>query len=573
MADKFSEFKPIRESIKRKSANDIDNLQRHGSKIYKSHASGTSTPVPNAEEIEKVRFENGIEVDKDDCVGPILRFSDSNLRQDILEILSKRNIVSPTPVQMQAIPVLLSGKDLIAIAPTGSGKTFAYLVPLINFLKSNVQRCNTPRKPYALIIAPTRELMQQILDCCKDLLCDEVHNNMSVANRPVLGNQHHSSSSSHSHQLFAMNSNVQEVNVRDNLYVPSHIQNSAVQGPQYYPYSMQSVNEKQPVMMGYHSNFYSQQPMSKYMPEYKGSDAYLMHSQYTVTGICGGVPIKDQVDILRSGSDIIVGTPGRIIDLCQRNIMNLDEIRFIVLDECDKMLDMGLEEQLRKLFAIIMSKDIPRQTSLWSATLPDSLERLARSAVIDPITIHIGIKDTVSNNITQNIVFMHTYQKEKKLLQTLRQTKFPPVLVFTSSIVVADEVTKLLKQEEFFVGGLHSHLPQPDRFKVLAEFRSGKLDVLVATDLASRGLDIPDITHVINYDTPNTIEDYIHRCGRTGRFGRPGQTTTFLTLECKIAEDLRFLLESTGVPVPNALKDTKQFGKKVLKTEFGDRVL
>ena len=116
-------------------------------------------------------------------------------------------------------------------------------------------------------------------------------------------------------------------------------------------------------------------------------------------------------------------------------------------------------------------------------------------------------------------------------------------------------------------------MPQSDRFKALTEFRNGNLDVLVATDLASRGLDIPDITHVINYDTPNTIEDYIHRCGRTGRFGRPGQATTFLTLECKIAEDLKFLLESTGFPIPIALKDTKQFGKKVLKTEFGDRVL
>ena len=572
MADKISEFKPIRESKKRKSANGIDNLQRHGSKVYRPHASDTNTPARNAEEIEKVRFENGIEVDKDDCVGPILRFSDSDLQQDILEILSKRSIVSPTPVQMQAIPILVSGNDLIAIAPTGSGKTLGYLIPLLSFLKSN--RCNTPRKPCALIMAPTRELMQQILDCCKDLLYDIVHETMSISNRPVLRNQHHSFSSSHSHQFSGgMNANAQDVNVTNTLYAPSHIHNSTVQNLQYYPYSMQPVNEQQPVMMGYHPHCYPQLPMSKYMPEYEGPNACLMHGHYTVTGICGGIPIKDQVDALRNGSDIIVGTPGRIIDLCQRNILNLDEVKFIVLDECDKMLDMGLEEQLRKLFAIIMSKDIPRQTSLWSATLPDSLERLARSAVIDPITIHVGIKDTVSNNITQNVVFMHTYQKEKKLLQTLRQTKFPPVLVFASSIVTVDEITKLLKQEEFFVGGLHSQLPQSDRFKALTEFRNGNLDILVATDLASRGLDIPDITHVINYDTPNTIEDYIHRCGRTGRFGRPGQATTFLTLECKIAEDLKFLLESTGFPIPIALKDTKQFGKKVLKTEFGDRVL
>ena len=566
MAANTREFAPIRKSKKRFYATDVDSLKPYGKKAPKS---STSTSLsPNAEKVEKIRFENGIEVDRDDCVEPIVQFADSNLQQDILEVLAKRNILSPTPVQMQAIPVLLSGSDLIAIAPTGSGKTFGYLIPLLCFLRSHARKKIPPRKPSSLIMAPTRELMQQILHCCTDLL-----QALPSASQPILDNQHYVLPSTRSPSFPTLNSNSYGLITRNESYTASHFQNFAMQDPQYQPYLPPYTKAQQSIEMDGPSYCYPESLNSHFSVNQLPDGGSSMHDHYKVTGVCGGLPLRDQIKMLGNGSDIIVGTPGRLIDLCQRNIISLDEVRFIVLDECDKMLEMGLEEQLRKLFAIIMSNDISRQTSLWSATLPDSLERLARSSVVNPITIHVGIKDTISKNIYQNVTFMHTYQKGKKLLQTLRQTKFPPVLIFASSVAAVDEIAEMLKEEEFFAEGLHSQLPQTDRFKILRDFRNGNLDILVATDLASRGLDIPDITHVINYDTPNTIEDYIHRCGRTGRFGRPGQATTFLTLECKIAEDLKFLLESTGVDIPAALKDTKQFGKKVLKTDFGDRVL
>lgn len=560
------DYKPIREERKRPSDKSIDEIKPYGSKIYISNDYRTIPAGPSTEVIEKIRFNNGIEVDNDDCPGPIVEFKDSNLQREILNALTRRNILCPTPVQMQAIPVLMAGRDLIAIAPTGCGKTLGYLIPLLSFLKSHVREGQTPSKISAIIMAPTRELMQQILECCKDLLHDlNMDQNLHCTSGQILGSLYQQDDGHSSHFPF-VNTQSETQNHQFAFKLPHTMHSPQYSTHLYPPAQIHGVAN----VSGYS---YAGIPNSSFVPGYQASHHTATINHYTVTGICGGVPIKEQVDMLRNGTNIIVGTPGRVIDLCQRNIICLDEIRFIVLDECDKMLDMGLEDQLRKLFAMMTAKDVAKQTSLWSATLPDSLERLARSSVINPITIHVGIKDTVSSNIEQNVIFLHTYQKKKKLLQILRQTKFPPVLIFASSIDTVEDLLILLKTEEFFVEGLHSKLPQPDRFKIISDFRKGDFDVLVATDLASRGLDIPDITHVINFDTPNSIEAYIHRCGRTGRFGRPGKTTTFLTLDCKIAEDLKFLLESTGCNVPAALQDTKQFGKKILRTEFGDRFI
>ena len=546
-----SVFIPIRKGTKRK----IDDSYQKFSSYGNRHCSKRND-VSSAEEIEKVRFNNLIEVDDADCPEPFVKFENSNLQRDILNALSARSINLPTPVQMQSIPVLLAGKDLIAVAPTGSGKTLAYLLPLLSFLKTLTHRNRMAGSPSALIMTPTRELMQQVVHCSQDLLSDiEVDQAHSAADMQFCGDQLHSST--FSSPVLPMNTQWQTFD----------------HSLQFHSHNFPLANLQSTALTGEH--LCNQPNVSSVGGILNPSGGYQsgMNGCYKVAGICGGVPINQQIEILRNGVDIIVATPGRLIDLCQKRIISLDGVKFIVLDECDKMLDMGLEDQLRKLFAIITSMDIPRQTSLWSATLPDSLERLARSSVVNPITLHVGIKDTLPRNIEQNVMFLHTYQKDKKLLQTLRQTMYPPVLVFVASSDSVNTVTKLLKDEEFYAEGIHSKLLQASRFKVMSDFRSGVLDVLVATDLASRGLDIPMITHIINYDTPNTIEDYIHRCGRTGRFGRPGKATTFLTLDCKIAEDLKFLLESTGHTVPIALKDTKQFGKRVLKTEFGDRVL
>lgn len=583
-AEKTPEFRPIRKELKLGADISLEDnyMQPYGIETGIKNQKSSRLDISSAEELEKVRFQNGIEVDEDGCPGPISTFEESTLPKELISILGKYNVYQPTPVQMQAIPILLSGRDLIAVAPTGSGKTFGYLLPLFTFLK---QKCGIGYKntgsPVALIISPTRELMQQIVNTCESIFSGLP--NKTVGHNAKQEYKEHTSTSSSfhqgstpsqtyefsegtvsgfydrgkysSHQGVDYISNKSTTVYNDGLYAGSYDLTFDRPANIFPTHSMQSIQ----LQVGHHQN----------MP--------LQHKQieerFTVYGVCGGIPVSVQSARLKSDVNVIVGTPGRLIDLCQRNILNLENVNYLVLDECDKMLEMGLEEQVRKLIAMITLKEMPRQTSLWSATLPSSLERLARSSVINPVTLHVGVKDTVCKNIEQDIVFMHTYQKPKKLLQTLRKTKHPPVLVFVSTIPAVDEVVQLLTEEEFCVQGLHSQLEQTNRFQIVADFKNGELDVLVATDLASRGLDIPDVTHVINFDTPNTIEDYVHRCGRTGRFGRPGKATTFLTLECKIAEDLKLLLESTGVTVPIALEDTKQFGKKVLKTQFGDRVV
>ena len=230
----------------------------------------------------------------------------------------------------------------------------------------------------------------------------------------------------------------------------------------------------------------------------------------------------------------------------------------------------------------------PRQTLLFSATLPNNLERLARSAVLDPVRewcgfvtekvfpqvyIRVGAIGLTAVGIEQRVEFVHSYQKPKRLLETLRSIEAPPVLVFCNTIHTVDEVTGLLRREQFHVAGLHSEREQAIRFKIVDALRSGSVDVLVTTDLASRGIDVPGITHVVNYDLPLTIEGYVHRCGRTARWQKVGRAMSFLTLECKIAGELKELLADLGQPIPEALENTKQFGGKVIKTELGDRVV
>lgn len=170
-------------------------------------------------------------------------------------------------------------------------------------------------------------------------------------------------------------------------------------------------------------------------------------------------------------------------------------------------------------------------------------------------------------------MFLYHYEKPAKLLQVLRSTPCPPVIVFTSSIQNVDYVTELLKKEQFHTSGLHSEKSQDYRFKLVSAFREGQVDVLVATDVGSRGLDFPEVTHVINYDLPDSIEGYVHRCGRTGRMGHFGVATSFLTLDCKIAEELKEMLVVMDQVVPKELENAKQFGKRIIKTEFGDRIV
>lgn len=526
------EFVPLRESLKRKAVEKEDNLM---TPYY--HEQNSITQLSD-EQVDEIRWQNGTEIEGENCPKPITSFQDLNLPPELQRYLANNGYARPTAIQMQALSCVMSGRDIIGLAETGSGKTLAYSLPLCMFLKTR-KPCLPAEGPVALIVTPTRELMRQVSDHVAELLnfltmsttCGSSGNvgllqnyNTAPVTRNFENNTH-----------WGMNSSCTSLNTSVHDYDPFAADMSLT----YSPLRVTPVSFK-----------------------------------YQSAGICGGVPISHQVQELKSGVDVVIATPGRLLDLCKRGILSLEKVSYLVMDEADKMLGMGMEEQLRKVVGLATGTIRARQTLLWTATMPESLERLARSAVLNPIKIQVGPgTGLISPTIQQNVVFLYHYEKPAKLLQVLRSTPFPPVMVFASSIQNVDYVTELLKKEQFHASGLHSEKSQDYRFKLIDAFRDGKVDVLVATDVGSRGLDFPEVAHVINYDLPDSIEDYVHRCGRTGRMGHFGVATSFLTLDCKIADELKEMLEIMDQVVPKELQNTKQFGKKIIKTEFGDRVV
>lgn len=509
------EFVPLRKSLKRKSTGKEDNFMIS---YYEEHEN-----VKNLtdEEVDQLRWHNGIRVEGDNVPNPIQTFNNLNLPIELQQYLHNKNYIQPTPIQMQALSCAMSGRDIIGLAETGSGKTLAYTLPMCMLLASKEPR-KPGESPLALILTPTRELMQQvhvdISGLLQQLVSEKLKEQMSFQGQSFMGYNSH-----------VMLNNPYQAFLAVNPAMPHTAYNQHL--------SVQDTS----------------------------------HARFKAVPVCGGVPISSQIQLIKQGADVIVATPGRLIDLCERGALSLDKVTYLVMDEADKMLGMGMEEQLRKIVGLATSTIRARQTLLWSATMPDSLERLARSAVLNPVIIHVGPGGLITPNIEQRVSFLHHYQKPQKLLETLRTTPYPPVIVFTSSIQNVDYVTDLLKKEQFHASGLHSEKAQEYRFKVANAFRNGNVDVLVATDVASRGLDFPEVSHIINYDLPSTIEDYVHRCGRTGRMGHPGIATSFLTLDCKIAEELKEMLEIMEQPIPKELEMPKQFGKPIIRTEFGDR--
>ncbi|XP_032234355.1 DEAD-box ATP-dependent RNA helicase 35A [Nematostella vectensis] len=521
---KQEDFVPLRKSLKRKSTGREDNF------MWSYYDENEKVSRLSDEVVDEIRWKNGIHIEGEDCPKPIESFHDLNLPPELSTYLAKKNFQVPTPIQMQSLSCVMSGRDIIGLAETGSGKTLAYSLPLCMLLRTKAPS-NPGDTPVALILTPTRELMQQVFMNVSEML-DVIRCPGNPGTFPGQGSVNPFPPKIYTHTLPP----------------PSH-NNFGQQGPFHF-HSIPGPSNQSVIY-----------------------DTQQFTARYKAVAVCGGVPVSTQTIALREGADVVVATPGRLLDLCKRGALCLDKITYLVMDEADRMLGMGMEEQLRKIVGLATGTSRARQTLLWSATLPESLERLARSAVLNPITIQVGPGGLIAPSVQQNVVFLYHYQKPQKLLETLRTTPYPPVIVFTSSIQNVDYVTELLKQEQFHASGLHSEKPQDYRFKLVKAFRDGKVDILVATDVASRGLDFPEVTHVINYDLPDTIECYIHRCGRTGRIGHHGIATSFLTLDCKIAEELKEMLEVMEQPIPKELKMPKQFGKKIIRTEMGDRVI
>ena len=348
-------------------------------------------------------------------------FASLGLAEPLLKALAAKNYSSPTPIQARCIPHLLQGRDLLGIAQTGTGKTAAFALPMLQLLHGANRRAK-PRMPRALILAPTRELATQIADSC---------------------------------------------------------------------------------------------------------DAYGKHLHLRGTVVFGGVGQHPQVTALARGVDILIATPGRLLDLMQQRHVNLGEVEILVLDEADRMLDMGFLPDVKRILATLPTQ---RQSLLFSATMPNDITALAARYLRDPLRVEVTPPAATADRIEQSVHFVTKAQKRNLLVQLLSDPQFVRTLVFTRTKHGADRVVKELRKADIEAHAIHGNKSQNARERALDSFRDGKAQVLIATDIAARGIDVPDITHVINFDLPNIPESYVHRIGRTARAGAEGDA---ISLGCE----------------------------------------
>jgi ATP-dependent RNA helicase DDX3X len=381
---------------------------------------------------------------------PLESFSSIRLQPSIKENIARAKYETPTPVQKYSIPAVINGRDLMACAQTGSGKTAAFLIPVIEkILQSPTQSQWGSRKaiPQCLILSPTRELASQI-----------------------------------------------------------HVEN---------------------LKMCYKTSL-------------KGCVVY------------GGAPIGGQIRELGYGCDMLVGTPGRLIDMIDKGVVALNNIKYLVLDEADRMLDMGFEKDIRK---IVEERDMPgadyRTTLMFSATFPKDIRQLATDFLKrDHLFLKVGRVGSTTESIRQNIKLVTEYEKQAELLKDLKEIK-GRTLIFSETKRDTDLLARFLFGKGFACSGIHGDRSQNEREAALRSFKAGRTEILVATDVAARGLDIDDVTHVINYDLPKQIDSYVHRIGRTGRAGNTGVATSYFNEASKpIAKDLIKILRESKQVVP-----------------------
>ena len=347
-------------------------------------------------------------------------FEQLNLIEPILKALKAEGYVSPTPIQEQAIPILLQGKDLLGCAQTGTGKTAAFAIPILQLLYKDAQKNNAGRKRIkALVLTPTRELAIQI------------------------------------EESFA---------------------------------------------------------------------AYGKHTGIKQTVIFGGVSQHGQVERLQRGIDVLIATPGRLLDLMQQGHVHLNEIQFFVLDEADRMLDMGFVNDVKKVIAKLPKK---RHSLFFSATMPPVIQSLADSILFQPTKVEVTPVSSTADTIQQSLYYVSKSDKRKLLIHLLETEKINSVLVFTRTKHGADRVVRDLDKAGIKAAAIHGNKSQNARQNALNDFKGGRIKVLLATDIASRGIDIDELSHVINYELPNIPETYVHRIGRTGRAGFNGVAFSF----------------------------------------------
>jgi len=369
-----------------------------------------------------------------------MSFSALGLSQTLIDAVTSKGYTKPTPIQEQAVPAVLSGKDVMAAAQTGTGKTAAFTLPLIQRFSTNYQ---APRANHikALVLTPTRELAAQVAASVDEY----------KANTPI---------------------------------------KSAV--------------------------------------------------------VFGGVSINPQMKSLRRGCDILVATPGRLLDLFQQNAVKFTDVSVLVLDEADRMLDMGFIHDIKRIIKLLPQK---RQNLLFSATFSDEIRTLASKLVNNPVEISVTPNNAAAPSVEHSIVFLEKGNKSKLLSHLIESNNWQQALVFSRTKHGANRLTKQLCAKGISAAAIHGNKSQGARTKALASFKSGDLRILVATDIAARGIDIQQLPNVVNYDLPNVPEDYVHRIGRTGRAGSVGQAVSFVTSEdFKQLSDIQNLIQQI-IPV------------------------
>jgi ATP-dependent RNA helicase RhlE len=379
-------------------------------------------------------------------------FADLNLRAELLQAVQEAGYTSPTPIQRQAIPLALEGRDLIGLAQTGTGKTAGFTLPIIERLleEGYGQSQSSAHRVRVLVLTPTRELCVQVEESFRK---------------------------------------------------------------------------------------------------------YGKHTTLRVAPIYGGVGVEPQSKQLRKGVDVIVATPGRLLDHMERQNVVFDDLEVLVLDEADRMLDMGFAPQLNRIVA-----EVPRfrQTLLFSATMPPEVEALARKYLRKPIVVQVGRRSSAASTVTHAVYPVPRDKKTDLLAQLLQEKGMDSVLIFSRTKHGADKVVRHLSSKGISSTAMHADKSQGERTRALEDFKNGKVRVLVATDIAQRGLDVSGISHVINYDVPQQAEDYVHRIGRTGRAAATGGAFPFMAPD-EIAM-VRAIERVIGEPIPRISVPGFDFG-------------
>jgi ATP-dependent RNA helicase RhlE len=373
-------------------------------------------------------------------LAPTVRFEDFGLSAEILRALTDQGYVHPTPIQAQAIPIVLQGRDVMGAAQTGTGKTASFSLPIIQLLLAQASNSMSPaRHPVrALILVPTRELAIQVAENVK---------------------------------------------------------------------------------------------------------AYSQHTPLRSTVVFGGMDMTPQTVALRAGVEIVIATPGRLLDHVQQKTVSLSQTQILVMDEADRMLDMGFLPDLQRIINLLPAK---RQNLMFSATFSGDIRKLAASFQNNPITIEVARSNATADNVTQAVYKVDEESKRDVVAHLIRGRDLKQVLVFSNTKIGASRLARQLEQEGIKATAIHGDKTQQERIAALEAFKSGDIDVLVATDVAARGLDIAELPCVINFDLPYNAEDYVHRIGRTGRAGASGDAiSVYSSKDERLLVDIEKLIKST----------------------------